>query len=98
MAEYVISLYHDTRREKFGKIYPVKLRVYFDYKTKFYPVGIDLTEEDFNRAYKSERPRGEYRDLRKKLLNAQKSRHLCRLSLPLLVPMVIGMNQRLCLS
>ena len=45
-----IKLYHDTRRKKANGAYPVKLYVYFNKKDKFYPLGIDLTEEEYLKA------------------------------------------------
>jgi site-specific recombinase XerD len=75
MADYVITVYHDLRRAK-GKqdkdkplkedkqVYPVKIRVYYDYKTRFYPIGIDLTEDRFNRSFLAEKPRGEFADIK----------------------------------
>jgi integrase/recombinase XerD len=45
--EAVVTIYHDTRREKIGGTFPVKIRVYDGAKTKFYPAGVDLTEKDF---------------------------------------------------
>jgi integrase len=69
MAEYVISVYHDTRRKKEGEVYPVKLRVYHNYDTRFYKMGIDLSKEEFKCCYLSERPRSEHKEKRLKILS-----------------------------
>ena len=63
----IVNLYLDTRREKSNSKYPVKIRVYFDTKTKYYPVKPDLTEVEFKNAYLSQKPRKEYRQLKMKL-------------------------------
>lgn len=43
------SIFLDTRRIKKTKTYPVKLRVYSQNKTEFYPTIIDLNEKDFEK-------------------------------------------------
>ncbi len=63
----VVNLYLDTRREKANGRYPVKLRVYFNTNTKYYPIDEDLNEIEFKNAYISQKPRKEYRDLKIKL-------------------------------
>ena len=42
-----ITIIHDTRRAKIGGNYPVKIRVTFLREPRYYPVGIDLTKEQF---------------------------------------------------
>lgn len=64
----VVNLYLDTRREKAEGNYPVKLRVYFDYKTRMYFIGKDLTEDEFNKSYLGQKPRDEYKTLKQGLL------------------------------
>ena len=64
----VVNLYLDTRREKAEGNYPVKLRVYFDYKTRMYFMGKDLTEDEFSKSYLGEKPRDEYKTLKRELL------------------------------
>lgn len=71
MAEWAISLYHDTRRVKDGNLFPVKLRVYFDYATKYFATGFDLTKEDFQRSYLSQKPRQDYKQLKTDLQAAE---------------------------
>lgn len=68
MAEASISVYLDTRRKKEGGVYPIKIRVYHDYETRFYPIGVDVSKEDFERAYLSKKPRQEYKELRGKII------------------------------
>jgi len=59
-----ITLYLDTRREKSGKNYPIKLRVYFNGLAKHYRTGIDVSKDEFFNAYQSQKTRKEYRDLK----------------------------------
>ena len=42
-----ITIIHDTRRAKIGGNYTVKIRVTFLREPRYYPVGIDLTKEQF---------------------------------------------------
>jgi integrase/recombinase XerD len=42
-----VTIIHDTRRTKTGNKYPVKLRITFMRQQKYYPIGIDLTKEEF---------------------------------------------------
>lgn len=67
--DYSISIFLDTRRIKEEESYPVKLRVYSNRlkKAKLYPVDMDLTIEEFQRVWKTERPRTEYKERRIKL-------------------------------
>jgi integrase/recombinase XerD len=52
----------DTRRAKQDGSYPVKLRITYQRKRKYYSTGFDLTEEDFQKVYGS-RPRQEFKEL-----------------------------------
>ena len=67
---YIISLYHDTRRVKKGDLFPVKLRVFDTViaKTKYYSTRFNLSVDEFTRAWGEKSPRGNYKDLRLKLL------------------------------
>jgi site-specific recombinase XerD len=65
-----ITIYHDTRHKKKNGLYPVKLRVYHNYETRFYKTKIDLSETDFTKSYLAEKPRGDYKTLHDKI-NAQ---------------------------
>src|SRR5688500_10787681 len=44
-----VSLYHDTRKVKKNGKYPVKLRVYFYKRLKYYPTDVDLSKEEFQK-------------------------------------------------
>lgn len=44
-----ITAWQDTRRAKKGGVYPLKLRVYYNGRTKLYPTVYNLTKEDFNK-------------------------------------------------
>lgn len=48
----------DTRREKKSGLYPVRLRVIFERKPRYYQTGKDLSTDDFERAYGSKRREG----------------------------------------
>lgn len=67
------SIYLDTRREKTDKTYPVKIRVTYNRKRKYYAAGVSLTEIDFDKVM-ADNPRGKYRraleDLQEKKLEA----------------------------
>lgn len=67
---FIISIYHDTRRPKKNGLFPVKLRVFSTQavKTKFYPTVLDLSPAEFKKSWGETAPRGEYRDVRLKLL------------------------------
>jgi integrase/recombinase XerD len=50
MISAKITFYHDNRRTKKDGKSPVKLRVYFQGKSRLYPVDLDLTEKEFTGA------------------------------------------------
>jgi integrase len=56
----------DTRREKKGKKYPVKLQVTHERTARNFATGIDLTETDFKKVY-SNRAKGELLETRELL-------------------------------
>ena len=62
-----ISIFLDARRKKQSGLYPVKLRVYYAGQAKLYSTDIELSEEHFEKAYLLPKPRGEYKDLKRKL-------------------------------
>ena len=62
----------DTRREKKGGIYPVKIRITYQRKQKYYPIGIDLSLQDFEKV-QGLKPRGEFKE-QKIYLNALEKR------------------------
>ena len=59
-----ISIYLDTRYKKQSGCYPVKLRVFYDDQRKLYNTDFELTEETFDKAYHTPKPRGEYKEIR----------------------------------
>jgi integrase/recombinase XerD len=52
----------DTRREKQDGTYPVKIRITYQRKRKYYALGYSLTPAEFEKV-KGERPRGDNKDL-----------------------------------
>jgi len=52
----------DTRRSKSDKRFPLKLRLTYARKQKYFPLGLDLTIEEYDKI-RGEKPRGEYKDL-----------------------------------
>lgn len=50
----------DTRRPRVSGLYPVRLRVIFQRKAKYYNLKINLCQEDFDKTV-TQRPRGEYK-------------------------------------
>lgn len=61
----------DTRRKKDDGTYPVKLRITFQKKSQYFNTDISLTEKDFEAAMKSEKPRGESKDIKFDLMNIE---------------------------
>jgi integrase len=66
--DIAISLYHDTRRQKKDGTYPVKIRVTFKRKQRYYKSDYSFSEEDFIVVISQEILRGkitkEYKSLR----------------------------------
>jgi len=62
----------DTRRAKSNEKYPVKLRVTFMRKQKYYSTGIDLTENEYEKIH-STKPRGKYKETKIKLVLLEKN-------------------------
>jgi site-specific recombinase XerD len=65
--EAVITIYHDLRRQKTNGTYPVKIRVYDGNERKYYPTGVDLTEEDFEKVVKGDRLKADLKKAKDKL-------------------------------
>jgi integrase/recombinase XerD len=65
-----ISICIDKRRIKTNSLYPIKLRVFTSNPRiqKLYPLGIDVSENEFNSTWLTSKPRIEYKELRNKLL------------------------------
>ena len=47
MISAKITFYQDTRKPKANGKCPIRLRIYFQGKTRYYPVDLDLTEKEF---------------------------------------------------
>ncbi len=65
------DIFLDTRRLKKDNTYPVKLRVTFQRKTNYYNADLSLSEADFETIMKSEKPRGEHKDIKFNLMNIE---------------------------
>jgi integrase/recombinase XerD len=78
MSKVQVSIYHDTRtkikdkQELANKKFPVKLRVYYREDRRLYPLGIDATISEFERSYGTQKPQGDYRDLKYKIVDQEK--------------------------
>ena len=64
MISYTISPFLDERYEKKNGLYPLKIRVYYDYKTKLYPTDLNLSKLDFQQSWLSEKPRSDLKNLK----------------------------------
>lgn len=56
----------DSRRAKFNDRFPVKLRITFLRKQKYFSTDIDLTKEEYDKV-RSEKPRGDFKEIQIKL-------------------------------
>lgn len=70
------SIYLDTRHQKKDNSYPVKLRVCFERKAKFYHakfnnVNLYLSKEDFDIIMESAKPRGLHKDIKFELVDIE---------------------------
>ncbi|WP_235299528.1 tyrosine-type recombinase/integrase [Portibacter marinus] len=61
---------HKNYRNNAGK-YPVKIRVTYQRKSRYFKTQYVLDEDEFDRSYKSIRPRGEYKLLKDALLKIE---------------------------
>lgn len=66
MEAVKFNIYHDTRRATKDGLYPVKLRVYFDGREKYFPVlhlnqKLYLSPDDFQRAYLTRNPKNQHK-------------------------------------
>jgi integrase/recombinase XerD len=62
-----IAVVLDTRRPKTGGKYPAKLRATYNRKQKYYPLGIDLTKEEYANI-QSRKPSKEMKEIKIKLM------------------------------
>jgi site-specific recombinase XerD len=69
MENISISIIIDKRRAKKDGTYPVKLRVFCPNPRtqKLYATNIDLTDSDFEKVWYSNRPRAEWKEIKRKL-------------------------------
>jgi integrase/recombinase XerD len=56
------KLYLDTRKKKKDSKYPVKLRVIYRRKSRYYATGYDLTKAEFKKVM-GEKPRGDFKEI-----------------------------------
>jgi len=65
-SNFIISIYHDTRRPKANGLFPVKIRVFsIPHNTaKLYPTDYDLSIQEFQSIWLTTKPRSEYRERR----------------------------------
>ena len=68
--EAQVSIFLDTRRAKKNNLYPVKLRIYLEAKTVFYPTIYDVSKTDFEKL-KSKRVSERSSEIRKNLLDIE---------------------------
>jgi integrase/recombinase XerD len=73
MENISISIILDKRRAKKDGNYPVKLRVFCPNPRtqKLYATNIDLTDSDFEKVWHSNRPRAEWKEVKRKLLKVE---------------------------
>lgn len=67
MAGVKISMYLNIHEPLKSGHFPVKLRVYSNYKTKYYPTGISCSKADFEASYLNPKPKGELKKLKDKI-------------------------------
>lgn len=65
------AIYLDTRRIRQDETYPVKIRITYQRKRKYYPTKYTLSEEDFEKVI-SPKPRGNFKDLKLELIEVEK--------------------------
>ena len=60
------TIFYDTRRALKDNTYPTKIKVTYQRQRKYYPTGINLTQEDYQKVF-GERPRKHYKDIKLRL-------------------------------
>src|ERR1700744_4411462 len=58
-----LKLLHDTRHEKKGNKYPVKLRITYRRVQKYYPLGVDLSKSEWVKVF-GDKPRKDMKEKR----------------------------------
>ncbi len=72
-----VAIIHDTRRAKADEKYPVKVRITYNRKQKYYPTNIDLTETDWKKIH-GERVAKELKDPKETVFGAlSKAQNIC---------------------
>jgi integrase/recombinase XerD len=66
-AMILTSIYFDSRRIKNDGTYPVKLRITFNRRQRYYNTGISMTEEKFKHVTEDIKPREEYKKIKLEL-------------------------------
>src|SRR6478609_2862351 len=61
MIGVTTAIVHDTRVKRNDGTYAVKLRLTYNREQKYYPLGVHLAPEDWERT-KSEKPRKEFKE------------------------------------
>ena len=84
-----VNIFHDLRRVKKNNLYPVKLRVTFDRRSKYMETGIDLSKEDFGKL-SSRRISKELLDIKENLLELEaKANSIIKIVRPFNFPVFI---------
>lgn len=61
------GIYLDIAHPNKKGLIPIKIRVTYQRKTRYFKTGVFLSEEDYHKSYKAERPRGNYKVLKERL-------------------------------
>ena len=84
-----VNIFHDLRRVKKNNLYPVKVRVTFDRRSKYMETGIDLSKEDFGKL-SSRRINKELLDIKENLLELEaKANSIIKIVRPFNFPVFI---------
>ena len=84
-----VNIFHDLRRVKKNNLYPVKVRVTFDRRSKYMETGIDLSKEDFGKL-SSRRISKELLDIKENLLELEaKANSIIKIVRPFNFPVFI---------
>jgi len=67
MSSATVLIFLDTRRKKANERYPVKLRVYHNYKTQYYLLKIELTKYAHQNTHATQKHKTKYKENRIKI-------------------------------